>query len=87
MTAPLTPREHQRLGAELHRMHQFVVRELCVDTATRYGKTSNVARSARRLEDALSHARCLLDSQYCRDHPDEFDTRAYYPGAGAEQDT
>ena len=75
----LTPDEHRCTGAELKRRRDWLG-GLILSYAERYGKTHRTTRKAIAAEKAIDSLRCALDGQFAKDWPDEFDTRAYYPG-------
>jgi len=77
----MTVAEHLRLGLILQAVHQTVQHELLVPLNT-YPKGSKAARDCHRLGRAFVELRCEMDKVACRDHPEEFDVKWYYPGLG-----
>ena len=76
---PLTVDDHLMVGAELFRLRTQLM-ELTTALDGHFRKASPVDRALQWPERAVDHLRCKLDDLFCMQHPDEFDTRVYYPG-------
>lgn len=79
----MTFEEHRELGRRLHATDVAAGRDF-VDLANRYGTSTKLARRARRVMNDLSELRSELDSQLCREHPDDFAPEVYYPGSSEQ---
>ena len=78
----LSPDEHRALGRALYDLRdRFMVLD---DALTQhFCKSSRVGRAKARLQRGVDRLRCRLDGLFARQHPREFNTRVYYPGAAA----
>src|SRR5688572_25331685 len=78
-TGPLSLGEHHRLGRELHAMRNFLALAGS-RVANRYPRRLKSGRLLLTALEAVDRARCELDEQLLRDHPDSFCADIYYPG-------
>ncbi|WP_239377067.1 MULTISPECIES: hypothetical protein [unclassified Frankia] len=83
--APLTLNEHRAMGDTLiARSREFA--NLWVSLSGRYGTTHKAPKAAKRAMDAVDELRNQLDSQLCRDLPDDFDPAIYYGARESSED-
>jgi hypothetical protein len=74
-TLPLA--EHLSLGRNLKQARAFLMDASC-KLPSAYGKTSRVAKLAKRTLHHLEILKCELDNQVFRDHPHEAHSGIYY---------
>lgn len=73
----LTIEDHQRIGAELKRIHKYMATLSCKIPNT-YGKTSRVGKQAARVYDAINQLRNVMENQLYVDYPVDAYTGIYY---------
>lgn len=74
----LTPDEHRAVGATLCQL-QSEVMNLGVRVGNAWPKGSPVGRAAFGPDRAVTRLRSMLDDLFCKQHPEAFETTAYYP--------
>ena len=75
-----TPAEHAELGSALAALRDEVQRRH-VQVAHAYPQSSPQAVQLKRALESLDSARSALDDALCREDPEGFDGKVYYPGA------
>jgi len=75
----LTIDEHKRTALKLMEVRAAAM-DLLMQVQPRVTKAR--LRKLNRIVEAIDSARCEFDGQFAKEHPAQFDTRVYYPGAG-----